>query len=156
MLNEVRIMGHLAADPEVRTTPSGATVANFRVACTEKWKDQSGQAQEHTEWVTVVAWGRTAEIAQQFLRKGARAYVAGKLQTRTWEDKNGGGKRYATEVLADRLLLVDRKDDRPAQAQGEPRQPPREQPRQGQPEANRGYTSPNAQYAPVEDDDLPF
>ena len=155
MLNEVRIMGHLAADPEVRTTPSGATVANFRVACTEKWKDQSGQAQERTEWVTVVAWGRSAEIAQQYLRKGARVYASGKLQTRTWEDKNGGGKRYATEVLADRILLVDRKDDRPVQGQGEPRQP-REQPRQGAPELNRGYTSPSAQYAPVEDDDLPF
>ena len=92
-LNKVMLIGNLGADPEIRNTPGGAQVANFRVACTENWTDQSGQRQERTEWVTIVAWRKQAEIAQRFLRKGSRVYVEGKLQTRTWEDKNGGGKR---------------------------------------------------------------
>jgi len=105
-LNKVLIIGNLGADPEIRNTPSGKQVANFRVACTETWKDQSGQKQERTEWVTVVAWGRDAEFAQRFLMKGAKVYVEGKLQTRQWEDKNGGGKRYATEVICDRFMVI--------------------------------------------------
>lgn len=106
-LNKVMLIGNLGADPEVRATPNGAQVANFRVACTETWKDQSGQRQERTEWVTIVAWRQQAEIAQRYLRKGSKVYVEGKLQTRTWEDKNGGGKRYATEVLCDRFMMLD-------------------------------------------------
>lgn len=145
MLNEVRIMGHLGADPEVRTTPNGATTATFRVACTERWTDQSGQKQERTEWVTCVAWRKTAELAQMYLRKGSRAYVLGKLQTRTWEDKNGGGKRYATEVVIDRLLLLDRKDDHSGAARQEPRQ-----------EQRRDSHADLMQQNTVDDDDLPF
>jgi len=106
-LNKVMLIGNLGADPEVRNTPNGAMVANFRVACTESWKDQSGQKQERTEWVTIVAWRQSAEIAQKYLRKGSKVYVEGKLQTRQWEDKNGGGKRYATEVLCDRFMMLD-------------------------------------------------
>ena len=106
-LNKVMLIGNLGADPEIRNTPGGAQVANFRVACTENWTDQAGQKQERTEWVTIVAWRKQAEIAQRFLRKGSRVYVEGKLQTRSWEDKNGGGKRYATEVLCDRFMMLD-------------------------------------------------
>ena len=106
-LNKVQLIGNLGADPEIRSTPNGAQVATFRVACSETWKDQSGQRQERTEWVTVVAWRQQAEIAQKYLHKGSKVYVEGKLQTRTWEDKNGGGKRYATEVLVDRFLMLD-------------------------------------------------
>ena len=106
-LNKVQIIGNLGADPEIRSTPGGAKVANFRVACSESWKDQSGQKQERTEWVTCVAWKVTAEIVEKYVRKGSKLYVEGKLQTRTWEDKNGGGKRYATEVLVDRIMMLD-------------------------------------------------
>lgn len=106
-LNKVQLIGNLGSDPEIRSTPSGSQVANFRVACSESWKDQSGQRQERTEWVTCVAWRAQAEIAQKYLRKGSKVYVEGKLQTRTWEDKNVGGKRYATEVLVDRFLMLD-------------------------------------------------
>ena len=141
-LNKVMLIGNLGADPEVRTTPTGATVATFRVACTESWKDQSGQKQERTEWVTVVAWRQQAELVQRFLRKGSKVYVEGKLQTRTWEDKNAGGKRYATEVLCDRFMMLD----------GRP---------QGHDDQSRGgdsYTQ-DAGGAPApsgSDDDLPF
>ena len=106
-LNKVMIIGNLGSDPEIRATPNGAKVANFRVACSESWKDQSGQKQERTEWVTVVAWRAQAEFAEKYLRKGSKLYVEGKLQTRSWEDKNGGGKRYATEVLCDRFMMLD-------------------------------------------------
>jgi len=106
-LNKVMLIGNLGADPEVRNTPNGSQVANFRVACTEIWTDQAGQRQERTEWVTVVAWKKLAEVAQKYLRKGSKVYVEGKLQTRQWEDKNGGGKRYATEVQCDELKMLD-------------------------------------------------
>lgn len=106
-LNKVMLIGNLGADPEVRNTPNGAQVANFRVACTESWKDASGQRQERTEWVTVVAWKALADIAQKYLRKGSKVYVEGKLQTRQWEDKNGGGKRFAAEVQCDELKMLD-------------------------------------------------
>ena len=117
MLNKVMIIGNLGKDPEVRTTPQGATVANFSVACTERWKDQSGQRQERTEWVNVVLWRRTAEIAQRFLRKGSKVYIEGKLQTRSWDDTATGQKRYVTEVIGDQLVLLDRKEQGSAPAQ---------------------------------------
>jgi single-strand DNA-binding protein len=112
-LNKVMLIGNLGADPESRATPNGAQVVNFRIACSENWKDQSGQKHEWTEWVTCVAWRQQAEIAAKYLRKGSKVYVEGKLQTRTWEDKQGGGKRYATEVLVDRFMMLDghRDDD---------------------------------------------
>lgn len=106
-LNRWTGIGNLGADPEIRSTPNGAKVANFRAACSESWKDQSGQRQERTEWVTCVAWKVTAEIVEKYVRKGSKVYVEGKLQTRTWEDKNGGGKRYATEVLVERIMMLD-------------------------------------------------
>ena len=114
-VNRVILIGAMGADPEIRATPGGAQVANFRVACAETWKDASGQRQTRTEWVTVVAWRQQAEIAAKYLRKGAKVYVEGKLQTRTWEDKQGGGKRYATEVLCDRFMMLDgrQQDARP-------------------------------------------
>lgn len=105
-LNRWTGIGNLGADPEIRSTPGGAKVANFRVACSESWKDQSGQKQERTEWVTCVAWKVMAEIVEKYVRKGSKLYVEGKLQTRAWEDKNGGGKRYATEVLVDRIMML--------------------------------------------------
>lgn len=104
------------ADPEIRATPGGAQVANFRVACAETWKDASGQRQTRTEWVTVVAWRQQAEIAAKYLHKGSKVYVEGKLQSRTWEDKQSGGKRYATEVLCDRFMMLD---GRPQDARSE-------------------------------------
>ena len=105
-LNKVMLSGNLGADPEIRATPRGAQVANFRVACAETWKDASGQRQTRTEWVTIVAWRQQAVIAQKYLRKGSKVYVEGKLQTRQWEDKQSGGKRYATEVLCDRFMML--------------------------------------------------
>ena len=144
-VNKVIILGNLGADPDVRSTPSGQ-VATFRVACTERWKDQSGQQHESTEWVTCVAWKEKASIVQRFLRKGRQVYVEGKLKTRTWEDKNGGGKRYSTEVIVDRIELVGGAPAGGVGELGERERTPRET-----------EYDPNAQPGPSNDDqDLPF
>lgn len=110
-LNKVLLIGNLGADPEVRSTPGGKQVANFRLACSESWKDQSGQKQERVEWINVVAWRQLAGIVDKYLKKGMQVYVEGKLQTRTWEDKAGGGKRYATEILADEIKMLGGKPE---------------------------------------------
>jgi len=106
-LNRCTFIGNLGADPEVRTTPQGAMVANLRLAVSETWKDQQGQRNERTEWVNLVLWRQQAEIAQKYLRKGSKIYVEGKLQTRSWDDKQSGAKRYATDVLVDHFIMLD-------------------------------------------------
>lgn len=106
-LNKVLLIGRLGRDPEIRQTGGGNSVANFSIAITETWKDKGGQKQERTEWVNIVAWGPQVTIAEKYLRKGSSVHVEGKLQTRTWEDKNSGGKRSATEVQCDRFQMLD-------------------------------------------------
>jgi len=106
-VNKVILLGNLGGDPEVRQTPTNKTVATVNIAVTERWKDQAGQKQERTEWMRVIFWGKQAEVVQQYLHKGSKVYVEGKLQTRSWEDKNGGGKRYATEVVASDFQFLD-------------------------------------------------
>lgn len=111
MLNKVMIIGNLGRDPEVRTTPSGQNVANFTVATNRKWKDRDGNLQEKTEWHQVVCWGRQAEIAGQYLTKGKLIYVEGRLETRSWEDKTHGDKRYRTEIICDNFQMLGRRGD---------------------------------------------
>jgi single-strand DNA-binding protein len=111
MLNKAMIIGNLGRDPEVRTTPSGHPVANFSVATTRKWKDRDGNRQEKTEWHDVVCWGRQAEIAGQYLTKGKMVYVEGRLETRSWEDKTHGDKRYRTEIVCDNFQMLGRRGD---------------------------------------------
>lgn len=99
-VNKVIIVGNLGRDPEVRTMQNGDKVANFSVATSERWKDRNtGEMQERTEWHRIVIFGRTAEIAEKYLRKGAKVYIEGQLQTRKWEDKQSGQERYSTEVV---------------------------------------------------------
>lgn len=108
-LNKVQIIGNLGQDPDVRFTPSGAAVANFSIATSERWKDkQSGNMEERTEWHRVVVWGRLAELCKEYLAKGRTVYIEGRLQTRSWDDKDGN-KRYTTEVVAQNLQFLDRK-----------------------------------------------
>lgn len=105
MINKVILIGNLGADPEIRYTQSGTPVVNFRIATTERWKDKDGQQQEQTEWHNVVAWGRLAEICGEYLAKGSKVYVEGKLQTRKWQDQNGND-RYTTEVIAREMKML--------------------------------------------------
>lgn len=108
-LNKVILIGNLGQDPDVRYTPSGAAVANFSIATTERWKDkQSGNLEEKTEWHRIVVWGKLAELCKEYLAKGRAVYVEGRLQTRAWDDKDGN-KRYTTEVVAQTVQFLDRK-----------------------------------------------
>lgn len=123
-LNRVQIIGYLGADPESRTMPSGDTVANMRIATSEKWKDKkSGQQQERTEWHTIALFNKLAEIAAKYLVKGSLVYIEGQLRTRKWQDKQGND-RYSTEIVARELKMLGGKrredDDSPPPAQSAP------------------------------------
>ena len=105
-LNKAMIIGNLGQDPEVRYTQNNTAVATLSIATGERYKDSNGEWQERTEWHRVVAWGRTAEVCQQYLNKGSKVYIEGPIQTRQWEDKDGQ-KRYTTEIKALRMIMLD-------------------------------------------------
>ena len=105
-INKVLLIGNLGADPELRFTASGTQVANFSLATSETWQDKSGERQERTEWHRIVLWRGLAEIAGQYLKKGSKVYIEGKLQTRSWDDQKGQ-KHYSTEVVAHSMQLPD-------------------------------------------------
>jgi single-strand DNA-binding protein len=106
-LNKAMIIGNVVRDPEMRSTPGGQNVTSFSVATNFVWKDQAGQKQEKAEFHNIVAWRRLAEITNQYLKKGAKVYIEGRMQTRSWDDPNGV-KRYRTEIIADNLIMLDR------------------------------------------------
>jgi single-strand DNA-binding protein len=112
-LNRVQLLGHLGADPDLRTVDTGQTLATFSIATSRWWKDASGQAQEATDWSRIVAWGRLAELVGQSLQQGARVYLEGRLKTRTWVDTETAERHWQTEVVLDELILLDgpRTDD---------------------------------------------
>ena len=105
-VNKAIIVGTLGQDPEIRYTANGSAVANISVATNESWKDkQTGEAQERTEWHRIVMFGRLAEIAQQYLKKGSQAYFEGRIQTRKWQDQSGND-RYSTEIVANEMQML--------------------------------------------------
>jgi single-strand DNA-binding protein len=141
MVNKVILVGNLGRDPEMRTTPSGQTLAKFSVATTRRWKDREGNRQEATEWHNVVCWGRQAEVAGQFLTKGKQIYLEGRLQTDSWEDRETGKKMYRTEVVCENFQMLGSRGD------GGGQQGPRSAP--SGPDAGGFDAGP-------EDDDIPF
>ncbi|WKZ28685.1 MAG: single-stranded DNA-binding protein [Patescibacteria group bacterium] len=106
-LNRAQLIGNLTRDPETRTTPNGQTVSSFGVATSSQWKDASGQKQERVEFHNIVAWGKLAEICQQFLGKGRKVFVEGRLQTREWQG-NDGTKKSRTEIVAENMIMLDK------------------------------------------------
>ncbi len=110
MINKVILLGNLGRDPEIRSTTSGTSVANLSLATNRRWKDRDGNRQEHTEWHRIVCFGRQAEVAGQYLSRGRQIYVEGRLQTRSWEDRETGQTRYATEVVCGNFQMLDRRD----------------------------------------------
>lgn len=155
-VNKVILIGNLGADPDIRYTPSGSAVANLSVATDESYKDkQTGQMVPKTEWHRVSAFGKLADICGQYLKKGSKVYVEGKLQTRKWQDQQGQD-RYTTEILANEMRMLD------GQQQGQNQQPPAQQKRPAQqPPAqyqNATNFQQNQQAAPPNDldDDIPF
>jgi len=150
-VNKVILIGNLGKDPEVKYTPSGTAMAKFSLATNERYKDKSGEFQERTEWHNIVAWQRLAEIAGEYLKKGRSVYIEGRIQTRSWDDKTSGQKKYMTEIVANDLVLLSggRSEGgegggggraRPAAAAAEPSAPP-ENPAKG---------------AEITDEDIPF
>jgi len=106
-LNKAMLIGNLTRDPEVRTAPSGTQVASFSIATNFVWKDQSGQRQEKAEFHNIVAWRKLAEICGQYLRKGSKIYIEGRMQTRDWTGPDGV-KKYRTEIIAENMIMLDR------------------------------------------------
>jgi len=148
-VNRVELIGHLGADPEVKTLASGDLLANLRLATTESWKDQSGQRQERTEWHRVVAYGPIAGILEQYASKGSALFLAGQLRTRKWQDQSGQD-RYTTEVVLSgpkaEIRLLDRRPEGPSSGQASSRRAP----------AARPAPPPPADGGAPFDDDLPF
>ncbi len=105
-VNKVILIGNLGKDPEVKYTPSGTAVAKFSLATNERFKDKAGEWQDRTEWHNIVAFQRTAEIAGEYLKKGRSVYIEGRIQTRSWDDKTSGQKKYMTEIVANDLVLL--------------------------------------------------
>lgn len=104
-VNKVLLIGRLGANPEIRRTNTGTTVANFNLATSENWNDKNGQRQERTEWHRVVVWGKLAELCEKYLSKGRQCFIEGRLQTRSWDDKEGN-KKYTTEIVASTVQFL--------------------------------------------------
>ena len=140
-VNKAIIVGTLGQDPEVRYTASGSAVANLSVATNESWKDrQTGEMQERTEWHRIVLFGKLAEIAQQYLKKGSQAYFEGRIQTRKWQDQSGND-RYSTEIVANEMQMLGGRAGGPVEPSGQSQSRPAER-----------------ETAPIDDgfDDIPF
>ncbi len=142
-VNKVILIGNLGRDPDVRYTKDGKAVATLNIATTDTWNDQSGQRQERTEWHRVVLWGKQAEVAKEYLAKGRQVYIEGKLQTRSWDDREGH-KRYTTEVRCDQMLMLGGRGD----AAGREPPPPEPPPPSGAPEGEPPFQA--------SDEDVPF
>lgn len=166
-VNKVILIGNLGGDPETRYLPNGNAVTNITLATTDSWKDkQTGQLQERTEWHRVVLFGRVAEIAAEYLRKGSQCYIEGRLQTRKWQDQQGQD-RYTTEIVVDMQGTMQLLGGRGGNADGgdysqRPARPQRE-PQQQQPQQQQAPARPAPQAAAQPapdydsfDDDIPF
>ncbi len=148
-VNKVILIGNLGADPETRYLPSGDAVTNIRIATTDTWKDKNGEKQEHTEWHRVAFFGKTAEIAGEYLKKGSPVYIEGRIRTRKWQDKEGKD-RYTTEIIARDMQMLGGRGGAGAGAGG------------GEPRAARSAPSDDRSAPPAAadvgefDDDIPF
>jgi single-strand DNA-binding protein len=147
-VNSVTIFGRLGKDPEIKVLQSGNKVANFPVATTKKWKDQQGNPKEDTQWHTITAWGKTAEIAEQYLQKGGRVLIMGELRTDQVDDGQGNVK-YFTKVVADKINLVDFKDNGQQQGAPAPQSAPAPQAAPAPQPAGNPYAQPAAAPAPA-------
>jgi single-strand DNA-binding protein len=126
-INKVILVGNVGADPEVKYTPSGIPVGKFTLATNERFKNKSGEWQDRTEWHNIVAWQRLAEIVGEYVSKGSKVYIEGKLQTSSWEDRRSGQKKYRTEIVARDLVLLGLRENGDSQQEqgtsGEQREP---------------------------------
>jgi single-strand DNA-binding protein len=144
-VNRVILIGRLGKDPEIRSIPSGTSVAKFSLATDERFTDKNGEKQDRTEWHNVVAWGKLAEICGQYLRKGKLVFIEGSIRTDSWDDKETGVKKYRTEIIAKDMQMLDKKGDDEGGYSG----------------GGGGYRKPASSGAPAgpamdDDDEVPF
>ncbi|HEY0514164.1 MAG TPA: single-stranded DNA-binding protein [Thermoanaerobaculia bacterium] len=154
MVNKVILIGNLGRDPEVRSTPSGQPNAKFTLATNRKWRDKNGQKQEQTEWHNIVVWGKQAEIAGQYLTKGKQIYLEGRIQTRSWDDRNTGEKKYMTEIICDNFQMLGQRGG-DFESHGQDRggySAPASQPGSSGPSYDEG----GGGFGEPEEDDIPF
>ena len=166
-LNKAMLIGNVGKDPEVRYLDGSngqAKVATFTLATTERYRDRNGETRENTEWHNIVAWRNTADVVEKFVKKGTQVYIEGRIRTRSWDDQTGN-KRYTTEIMADTLQLLGKRQDNPAGQGGYSAQPVQAQPQQSyqqqyqQPAPAQSYSPPAAPQNIANDgpdDDLPF
>jgi single-strand DNA-binding protein len=154
-VNKVILVGNLGKDPELRYTASGTAVANFSLATTERYRDRDGNNQEKTEWHNIVAWRQLAEICGKYLSKGRQVYIEGKIQTRSYEDRDGN-RRYVTEIVADQMQMLGRAGDDNSGGGGYQRREQRPE-RQERPAGNNQPQQNQYEEPPFNpDDDIPF
>jgi single-strand DNA-binding protein len=148
-VNKVFLLGNVGKDPEVRATSGGMSVANFSLATSDRFQDQQGNWQDRTEWHNLVAFKRTAEIVRDYVKKGSKLYVEGKIQTRSWDDKETGVKKYRTEIIVNDLSLLSGREDGGGSSRSSSAPANMDQ---RQPAATDEYS----QAAEISDDDIPF
>src|SRR4029079_16942722 len=153
MVNKVILIRNLGRDPEVRSTPSGQPVATFTLATSRRWKDKNGQRQEQTEWHQIVVWGKQAEIAGQYLTKGKQFYIEGRLQTRSWDDRQTGEKKYRTEIVCDTFQMLGSRGGGGVQSHG-PEAAASSSSSSSAPSQGPSYDE--GGYGEPEEDDIPF
>jgi single-strand DNA-binding protein len=154
-VNKVILLGNVGKDPEMRATGSGTVVANFTLATSDRFQDAQGNWQDRTEWHNLVAFKRTAEIVRDYVKKGSKLYIEGKIQTRSWDDKETGAKRYRTEIIVNDLSLLSGRDDSSGGGYSRSSSSSNSSASnmdQRQPAAQDDYS----QSAEISDDDIPF
>jgi len=151
-VNKVFLLGNVGKDPEIRTTGTGTSVANFSLATSDRFQDQQGNWQDRTEWHNLVAFKRTAEIVRDYVKKGSKLYIEGKIQTRSWDDKETGAKKYRTEIIVNDLSLLSGREDGGGSSRSSSTSSASSSMDQRQPAATDEYS----QAAEISDDDIPF
>lgn len=154
-VNKVTLIGNLGRDPEVRYSPDGAAICNVSLATTSQWKDKAtGERREETEWHRVVFYGKLAEIAGEYLRKGRSIYVEGRIKTRKWQDKETGQDRFSTEIIGDQMQMLSGRDD-----EGGKREAPQQRSQPAQRQQQQRSEQPSPRQGPRigdHDDSIPF
>jgi single-strand DNA-binding protein len=156
-VNKVILIGNLGKDPEVKFTPTGTPVAKFSLATNERYKDKAGEWQDRTEWHNIVVWQRLAEIVGEYVKKGSKIYIEGRLSTSSWEDKQSGEKKYRTEIVANELVLLSGRGDSEGGGDGGGRYQ-----RSGSSSGGAGmdqrsqHSDETASQAEITDEDIPF
>ncbi|MGB8262241.1 MAG: single-stranded DNA-binding protein [Terracidiphilus sp.] len=154
-VNKVILVGNVGKDPEIRSTPGGTMVANLTLATSERQKDAQGNWQDKTEWHNLVAFTRTAEIIRDYVKKGSKLFIEGRLQTRSWDDKESGQKRYRTEIIVNDLVLLSAREEGSAGAGGYTRQASSSASFDQRPPAAATQDE-YGQSAEISDEDIPF